>query len=269
LARAEELARSGDDPLARAWILALRASRALAGGDLGAFVDGTAAAVVSYEAAGDARDACNQKVRLGNAYVSLADPERAEVVLREALAGARRMGLPLIEGYAHQNLGHALLARDLRQPAIDAEDAAIAIAQRLADPVLEAGSLMYRAEASGAVADAERAVELLSAVPPFQAVARAVLARTLLANGDPRRAMEEATRAHDAIGSGVLEEGEALVLLVHVEALEAAGRADEARAAARIAAARVRDRAAKIANVSWRAAFLRERTHAKVIAAGA
>ncbi len=273
--RAEHLAATGaeNDPLARAWILALRASWALREGDHGAFVDGTEAAVAAYEAAGDTRDACNQRVRLGNGYVGLGDCQRAERVLREALASARRMGLPLIEGYAWQNLGHALLHAGALDEALDAQTHAIAIAKRISDPVLEAGSLLYCAEAreragdaDSAIADASAASDLLSGVPAFRTVAQAVLARATLAAGDHDRALRIAEQAASGLEEHALEEGEALVRLVHAESLAAAGRREDARALAREAVARLTQRAEKIADTRWREAFLHDvPTHARLL----
>lgn len=275
LERAERLAHGAarGDSLARAWILTMRASWAAREGDQGAFVDGTEEAVRAYEAAGDARDACNQKVRLANGYIGLGDVERAEVVLREALTAARRMSLPLIEGYALQNLGHALLRKGAIEDAAHAEEQAIALARRLQDPVLEAGCLLYLAEAheragraADAVRDAGRAVELLAAAPPFRTVARAVLARAVLASGEREAALAHAEEAARALATHALEEGEALVQLVHAEALLAGGREDEARERAREAAARLEERAAKIADRGWRDAFLhRVPSHARLL----
>lgn len=270
LGRAQQLAEAGasGEALPRAWILTLRASWALRAGDHGAFVDGTAEAVAAYEAAGDPRDACNQRVRLGNGYVGLGDPARAELVLRDALAGARRMGLPLIEGYALQNLGHALLRQGHVEAAIAAEEQAIAVATRLGDAVLEAGSLLYLAEAreragqpSAAVEDARRAVALLERVPPFQAVARAILARALSASGADAEALTEIERACAGLEAQPLEEGEALVRAIHVDVLRACGRLDEAHAEACAAWARVEARAASIADLGWRDAFLHRVPH--------
>lgn len=276
MAHAEGLAQRGarDEPLARAWIRTLRASEALRDGDHGAFVDGTAAAVEAYEAAGDPRDACNQKVRLGNGYVGLGDPEQAQRVLQEALASARRMGLPLVTGYALQNLGHALLRAGALDEARGIEERAAALARTIDDPVLEAGCLLYAAEArelagdaDGATEDARRAVALLDAVPPFRAVARAVLGRALLAAGDARAALDEAASAAEALERHDVEEGEALVRLVHAEALAANERHDEAAEVAAEARRRLEARAARITDRGWRDAFLhRVPVHARLLA---
>lgn len=88
-------------------------------------------------------------------------------------------------------------------------------------------------------------------------MARAVLARALLAAGDAREAEGEASRAFDAIATHDLEEGEALVRWVHVEALRARGRGDEAARHAAEARARLEARAARITDPRWREGFLR------------
>ena len=266
--RAEALARGREgEPLARAWILTLRASEAFRAGDIGAFVDGTERAVASYEAAHDLRDACNQRVRLGNAYVALGDAGSGERVLRAALASARRMGLLLVEGYARQNLAHAQLRRGDLDGARANLDMSIALSRELGDRVLEAGSLLYRSELRvigaadlpGAIADAERAVELLDDVPAFLTVAHAVLARALLATGDradAERGIACAESAKEGLRQRSIEEGEALVRLVHIEAMIRARREADATAAKERARARLDELASRISDPRWREGFL-------------
>ncbi|MBX3276096.1 MAG: protein kinase, partial [Sandaracinaceae bacterium] len=215
LAEQTERERAHHDPIARAWIATLRASAALRAGDHGAFVDGTEDAVRAYEASGDLRNACNQKVRLGNGYVGLGEPARAVDVLSEALAAARRMGLRVVEGYALQNLGHALSRAGRAAEAREAEARALEIARALDDAVLEAGCLIYQAEArddpAGALDDATRAVARLDGVPGFRAVAKAARARALLAAGRVSEALAAAAEASREATEAPLEEGEALV----------------------------------------------------------
>jgi len=265
--------RAPDDARAHAWIATLRASDALRQGDQGAFVDGTEEAVQGYTAAGDLRDACNQRVRLGNAYVSLGDAARAVGVLRDALASARRMGLRVIEGYALQNLGNALMRAGELDEAHAIEERAIELARALDDGVLEAGCLLYRSEArlsgdpAGAQRDAARALELLGAIPGFRAVARAALARAQLTLGQGELALAAATQAAAEAAQASPEEGQALIDRVHVEALRHAGRADEASAVAQAAAQRLRARADRITDGGWRDSFLhRVPHHARLLA---
>lgn len=97
-------------------------------------------------------------------------------------------------------------------------------------------------------------------------MARAVLARAVLASGEREAALAHAEEAARALATHALEEGEALVQLVHAEALLAGGREDEARERAREAAARLEERAAKIADRGWRDAFLhRVPSHARLL----
>jgi len=271
MALAEKLGAAGE-PLSRAWIATLRASEALRSGDQGAFVDGTEAAVAAYQEAGDLRDACNQKVRLGNGFVGLGDTDRATTVLREALTAARRMGLRLVEGYALQNLGHALMRAGALEEAREVEERAIGVARALGDSVLEAGCLLYRAEArqatdaAGAVGDAQRAVDLLEGIDGFHAVALAALGRAQLADERPEQALLSAAAAAAEAASTSMEEGEALVQLVYIEALRACSRPDEAREVTTQAVGRLQERAARISDRGWRDAFLhRVPTHARLL----
>jgi eukaryotic-like serine/threonine-protein kinase len=66
--------------------------------------------------------------------------------------------------------------------------------------------------------------------------------------------VEEASALLDELGG--IEEGEALVPLVHAEVLCAAGREVEARERIGAAAARLRERAARIADDAWRVSFV-------------
>ncbi|MCB9592588.1 MAG: protein kinase [Sandaracinaceae bacterium] len=278
MALAERLAkeRAPDDALARAWISTLRASEALRAGDHGAFVDGTEEAARSYEAGGDLRNACNQRVRLGNGYVGLGDAIRAIDVLLDALGAARRMGLRVVEGYALQNLGHALTCAGRAEEAREVEERALLVARALDDAVLEAGCLLYRSEAradvnvAGAIADAQRAVELLEAIPGFRAVAKATLSRALLAAGRVDDALAAAIEAATEASGASLEEGEALIYRAHVEALLAAGQEAQARRLAEGAVARLHERAGRITDGGWRDSFLhRVPDHARLLELGA
>ncbi|MGZ5969750.1 MAG: hypothetical protein ACXWP4_18885, partial [Polyangiales bacterium] len=77
-----------------------------------------------------------------------------------------------------------------------------------------------------------------------------------LARGDTERALAEALEADAILQQVVLDEGEATVRLVHAEALFAAGRTDEARAAITTARARLFERAARIVDAELRKTFL-------------
>jgi hypothetical protein len=261
MARADALFASLDrrDPLARAWIRTLRASAAFADGDLSAFVEGTSEAVISYELAGDARDACNQRVRLGNGLVSLGAPGRALAELEKALADAERMGLRLVIGYALQNLGHARALAGDRLGAESALARAIELGRALDDAILEAGARLYASDLARehgqlatAMREAETALARTERIPGFSNVARATLSLAL--GHDPSRALEEAERAQRTLPSGTTE-GEARIWLALATAQRALGDPAAGETAGE-ALRRVEERGARIAEGSWRESFL-------------
>jgi hypothetical protein len=112
-------------------------------------------------------------------------------------------------------------------------------------------------DVAGAAEHARAAIEALTAIPPALASALAVAAVAELAAG-----RAEAALAHAAQGMGILESCgaidvyEATLRRVHAEALLALGRHDEAAAAIAAAERRLRERAARIGDESWRKSFL-------------
>ena len=261
LERARELAGSEPAPIARAWLATLEASRALRDGDLATFLAATEHAIREYERAGDARNACNQRVRLANALVSVGELERAEAALVAAVDDAERMGLAVIAGYAVQNLGHvrARLGRDAEGRALLLD--ALARAARLSDAQLRAGAQLYLAllelghDAARALGHASAAREAVPA-GAFFAIARAIEARAALALGrleDADALSSEASRWLDT--HGPIEEGEAAIHRARVDVLVALDREAEARALATRAWASLEARAAALAP-SLRSGFL-------------
>ncbi len=275
MTRADALAASlsRPDPIASAWIRTLRASHAYEVGELDEFVEGTTLAVRDYVAGGDARDACNQRVRLAHGWLALGEPARAESELALALDDARRMGLRLVEGYALQNLGHAR-ARAMRTPdAIRTLGRAIEIAASVGDAMLEAGARVYLAECAldadqidDAMREAARAVAL--ATGPLFAIAESVLARALARGGRHEEALARARAARRAVPASD-SEADAHVTLALAECLAACGQNDDARATAASGLARVRARAERIGSLAWREAYLtRVPQHARLAALG-
>lgn len=266
LDRARARAGVAPAPIADAWLHALSASRALHDGDLATFLVDTERAIDAYERAGDARNACNQRVRLANALVSVGALARAEPLLVRARADAERMHLSLVAAYAVQNLGHVLgrLGRDAEARAAlqDAEGRGA----RLGDRQLVTGSRLYLAllcleddrpaVRTQALEPARRALEAATDDGPFRAIAHAVYARAALAVGDLATAVtsiDGAIRWLDA--HGPIEEGEATVRRAHAEVLLATGREAEAHAVARRALTALETRAAALPE-ALRAGFL-------------
>ncbi len=253
LARARERAGEAPAPIASAWLHVLAASRALHDGDLATFLGDTERAVHEYERAGDARNACNQRVRLANALVSVGELTRAEPLLDQAKVDAERMGLSLIAGYAVQNLGHvrARLGRT-SEARIALEDAA-ARARRLGDAQLLAGAQLYlallelEADPTRALTHASGALSALGHEGPFRAVAQAIHARAALAAGDLALARRESEAASAWLAAhGPIEEGEAAIHRARAEVLVVTGEHDAARALAASALATLEQKSAEL-----------------------
>lgn len=256
LAKAE--AHVGDldqaEPLVSAWLHTTRAARDLHASRVGAYLDGTTAAVRAYDRAGDVRHACNQRARLGYGLAELGFYEEAQAELEAALAQARRLGLTVVEGFATQNLGHVLALRGQSDAARAALGRAMAIGEKLENAALFGGAHFYLADlalsegdASGAVEHAKLAVTRLTDTPPLRTLAVAMLARGLLAQAKVPDALAMALQAVDDLSTLTgMEEGETLVFLAHGLALEATGRLADAREVARASVERLQERAARL-----------------------
>ncbi len=104
---------------------------------------------------------------------------------------------------------------------------------------------------------AAAAVRLLASAPSLLGWAEAVSSRAVLAAGRIDEAIASATRAHEIlVRLGGMLQGEALGPLMLAEALHAAGRDDEARAAMSDARARLDRRTERLALPEWRSSFL-------------
>ncbi len=106
-------------------------------------------------------------------------------------------------------------------------------------------------------AEALRAIALLPEGSLVRPYAFAVLARALEGLGDEQGGRDAAMKAMAELEAlGGAETGEALVRLVHAEALDASGRRAEAHAAIAAARDRLLARAHKIENPDWRQSML-------------
>jgi tetratricopeptide (TPR) repeat protein len=242
------------DPAVAAWIQRARAIRALQGGDPSEYLRLMESTAASFEAAGDLRSACGQRVNVGYAYMGIGAWRDAERALREALAAAQRMGLANVVATAQNNLGLALARR--------VEGASRAY---LASISMSAGQLEV------AEREARAAAEILTVAPPARAYALAVLAQVLLARGDSGAALPVAREAHALLDSlGSMEEGEVLVRLSLAEALRACGDEPGTRRVLVAAHAKLTARAEKILDAGYRASFLqRVPENARVLALAA
>lgn len=185
-----------------------------------------------------------------------------EHAMREAVPYMERMGLVSYAALGRCNLGMALRARGSMDEAIALETEAARAFAAQGDRRMEGASrtnlaliLADKGDLEGAVREAREAVEMLAQNSPARAYALATLARVEIARGEPTQAL---TRAREAMlaGLGGMEEGESAVLLVHAEALAAAGEPAAACAAIAAARARLQVRARRILDPARRKDFL-------------
>jgi tetratricopeptide (TPR) repeat protein len=250
-------------------IHAVRALRARFAGDVAGNLAAVEAAAACFDRAGDRRNACVRRERLGYAHLEIGQHALAERTLTEAMATAQQLGLRNVVATARHNLGLVLsrLGRHAQAKAVE-EEAVIAFRasrnRRMEGASLEYLALIHLAAGDLALAEsaARQALAVASAPPALplnQAESWSILARVLLA----RDATDEAARL--AIAGveqlerlGGIDDGEAIIRLTHAQALRAVGRTAEADAVLVLARLRLHERAARIADPALRQVFLTE-----------
>jgi serine/threonine protein kinase/tetratricopeptide (TPR) repeat protein len=252
------------DPAFAAVIYDVRANQSLYAGDIATFFRLADASLQSFEQAGDLRNACGRRLKMGWARALVGAYGEAERELRDVVSSADRMGLYSLSTLACQKLGMVLARQGRLEEARTIEaDAILALAAQrvprregLARSYL-ASILMMLGEGGEAERNARQAVDMLESAPPLCAQALATLAELLLAERRPADALSAADQAMKLLSPhGIIEEGESQVRVVYAEALAAVGD----RAAARLAIAEARKRllarAAAIGDPAFRASFL-------------
>jgi tetratricopeptide (TPR) repeat protein len=216
----------------------------------------------AFEATGDLRNVHVQQMNTMFAQLEFGAFEEVERAMRAAFAVAARMGLPSYTALARCNLGMALRGRGALAEAREAEAEAAAAFAAQGDRRMEGVTrnalaivLAESGDLEGAAREVEAAIEKLAANGPARAYALATRARVELLRGRPGAALGIAREAM-LLALGGIEEGESAVLLVHAEALAAAGDAGAARAAIAAARARLTARAQRIADPARREGFL-------------
>ncbi|MEZ4325472.1 MAG: protein kinase [Polyangiales bacterium] len=242
LTRARTLAATlgAESPVVAAWLHTTFAARAHVAGDWVAYVHGSERAVAAYDDAHDKRHACNQRVRLGYGLIETAQYEQAATVLARAVEDAAALGVPLIEGFALQNLGlaqHRLGQLELAHATLRNAEA---LGGEHGHHAVVAGACYYLCDvllALGRVEDASVCADVAAkgfAGSPFhRGLALAAQARVLLAKGDAGEALsrvEEAQR--DRISVAFAESSDAVVDLTACEVHDALGDAAGARTCA-------------------------------------
>ena len=244
--------------------LALRARFA---GDVAGNLEAVRTAVHCFEQAGDQRNACARRERLGYALLEVGDHEASLHLLTEAIAAATRLGLHHVVATARHNLGLTLARLGRCDEALATEQEAIAAFRASGNRRMEGASLEYLALirlAAGDLDGAERAARDALAVasaepvlPLNQAESRAILGRALLAAGEAAPALALARAALDELEAlGGIDDGEAIIRLTLAEALAATGARADAAAAIGHARDRLLERAAAISDPALRTSFL-------------
>jgi tetratricopeptide (TPR) repeat protein len=266
------LSRGLTGPRALAPALAGRVHAALAlrarfGGDVAANLVAVRTAVHCFEQAGDQRNACSRRERLGYALLEIGDHEASERLLADAVAAATRLGLHHVVATARHNLGLTLARLQRHDEALSTEGQAMAAFRASGNRRMEGASLEYLAlirleagDVAGAERDAREALAVASAEPVLplnQAESNAILARVLLAAG---RAADALALARAALGQlealGGIDDGEAIIRLSLAEALAASGDRSAAIAAIGHARDRLLARADAISDPALRTSFL-------------
>jgi len=253
-----------DEPASQARWNASLAARALFRGHTWGYRVLSERAAAACEASGDIRTHLIHRHNAGHSCLVLGQLELAESRLRDVLDRGERVGVRNLVASAKNNLGAALGALGRFDEARKLLDEAITELTAQTDRRMEGGARNHLAElllASGdpvgAVAEAERAVELLARVTPTRLHAEGTLALALLEAGDAQRALEVARRSNaelDAVGS--IADGEGSVRLSLALALRANGDPDAAVRVARASLDRLRQQAEGIEDAEGRKAFL-------------
>ena len=262
--RASRLGEGSSDPTTLGWVADARSSLAMMRGDMVECVELMQSAAGHFERAGALREMCLQQGNVGYGYMDVGMFDEAEPALRSAMTTARRLGLILIAAAAQHNLGHVLHQLGRLDEGEALLRASLEVFVAAPDLRMTAATHLYlgeialdRGDLDGAEATIRQAADTFAPFPANRAVAIATLARIGLRRGDVAGAVSLAREAYavlEAVGS--IEEGEAKVRVVYVEALDAAG--DRAAACRVLAAARftVERHAAKIGDARWRRSYL-------------
>jgi serine/threonine protein kinase/tetratricopeptide (TPR) repeat protein len=268
---------AGREPAVLAWVYEAHAIRfGIVGGDPSGRLRMAMLARTQFEQASDVRNAALQACNLANGYLEVGQYEQGESEFRSTLQSAMRMGLHNVTSLARTLMAHGVaLSGDLDEAESLARTASEAWRSQ-GNERMEGWSRTYFAriltlarKLDEAEAEARRAIELLRVSPPLRVAALASLAEVLLGAGRAREALESAEQALSLLTSlGRYEKGEALVRLVHAEALGATG-ADRAAVDLALdeASRRLLERARQISSEDWRRSFLeRDPDNARTLA---
>jgi tetratricopeptide (TPR) repeat protein len=232
-----------------------RALRALVASDPATSYRELAAATDGFKHAGRIRDAIEHMAAAGFFLIELGGLERGEAILRRTIERSTELRLEHVAAVARHNLGRRIAE------ALDLEHQALASFERHGNQRMTglthchiAAILLEARRPHDAAAHVDAALERLHGHPASRSLARATRARIRMALGEP--ALDDAEAAiRDLEALDLVQEGESLVRLTFAEALAAAGRMDEARAAILAAERSLEERAERIDDEALRTSF--------------
>jgi tetratricopeptide (TPR) repeat protein len=244
------------------WVHRARAILAAIESDTSAVAEAQRGAAAAFEAAGQLRLACAQRLNAGDSYKELGDYPEAERTLRAAWAEAEWLGLSVIAWYAKHNLASVLGRTGRFEEGLELARAAVVDATKHGHRrglsfahVYVASILLFAGKTRAALEAIQHAFPV--AGPPVLPLVQAIAARAHVILGEGAKAVELAGAAMKALETlGAVEEGEAIIRLAWAEALEASGDVEGARKAITSARDRLLDRASRIMNADHRAMFL-------------
>ncbi|MCG8425341.1 MAG: protein kinase [Proteobacteria bacterium] len=191
-------------------------------------------AVEYWNRAGNERSACLDGHNVGNILAGLGAYEQAEVTLGMVFEASERLGLDQMGGMIEGLLAIVLARNGALDEAERHMKRALAARQvprtRGVNRVYWAQILLLAGRPGEALEQCNQAINELKDFASYRALAHAVSGQAQLALGRADQARVVAQRGHDLLNElGELEEGTALVLLVHAEALHATGDSNGAR----------------------------------------
>ncbi len=249
----------------------LRAMAARARGDAGRCLEEHEAGQRACEATHNLRELAFNYLSYGGCHGELGAPDVALALLQRGIQIAERVGATTVTPLLWFSM--AISAFDLRQfddaRAHGNRAAALAHESDLTAEGLARWLLARTAHAQGDLDTGEReittALEKLSTLSRYRALALATKAQLLLGRGDITGARATAAEAMASMRpDDGFEEGESFVRLVEIQALEASGD-PSARAATQAAITRLETRASRIEE-PWRTSFLAKPDNAATLA---
>ncbi len=250
-------------------LLALRArSSAYACiGDHGRALDAAYIALEACTTAGHRARGAEALTTLGRALLRVGAIEEARERLESAIAEARALRLPGVEGHAVHALGDVLAVQGDLAGAIASQERGMELGRQTGATRLRLSSFVHRCmhtldrgraeDARAVIEAASRTLPETAPFAPLRCILDAVLARAELLVGHIDRAIIASERAEETLRAlGSVEEYEEYIRTVHVLALDAAGRSNEAETALYHARERLQRKAAKIRDAGRRRTYL-------------